>query len=208
MESSSSAAVPPEWGSAQAIEAALAERSLGDREAFAALYDRYFPRVHNYVRYRCADLETADELTSQIFERVLARIGTYQSKTAPFGAWLFAIARNTLNDHLRAQRRRSWIPLDDLRHLVSRSPSPEEAVIQSETHQDLLQALEKLAERDRDLVALKFAAGMTNRQIAEMSGLSESNVAVIIYRALHRLRTWLGEPELPADKEHPQHERS
>lgn len=207
MKPRSSSTLPPEWGAAQATEAALAERSLGDREAFAALYDRYFPRVYNYVRFRCTDPATADDLTSQIFERVLDRIGTYQPKTAPFGAWLFAIARNLLNDHLRAQRRRTWVSLDELKQLFSRAPGPEETVIAAETHRRLLEALDKLSERERDLIALKFTAGLTNRQIAEMSGLSESNVAVIVFRALRQLRDLLGEESLLFEEEHSLYER-
>ena len=89
-----------------ANETDLAARAADEAAAFAAIYDHYFPRVYNYVRYRVRDLDLTDELTSLIFERALTRISTFQPEKAPFGAWLFAIARHAIQDHFRAERRR------------------------------------------------------------------------------------------------------
>ncbi len=77
-------------------ETALVAQAQVEPAAFAAIYDHYFSRVYNYVRYRIADVHLADDLTAQIFERTLARIGKYKPERAPFAAWLFAIARNPL----------------------------------------------------------------------------------------------------------------
>lgn len=173
-------------------ETILVARAAAEPAAFAALYDHYFPRVYNYVRYRVGSREIADDLVAEVFERVLSRIGTYQPDRAPFAAWLFAIAHNVVNDHLRAQRRRRWLSLDALREWASGQPQPEEATIHNETRTELLSALGCLDERERDLIALKFAAGLTNRRIAELVNLSESNVGVILYRAVRRLRVELG----------------
>ena len=83
-----------------------------EQVAFLRLYDEYFPRVYNYARYRCGDAETADDLTAQTFERALAHLQTYDPQKAPFGAWLFGIARNLVNDHRATARRRECLPLD------------------------------------------------------------------------------------------------
>ncbi len=93
-------------------ELALVARATAEPAAFAAIYDHYFPRVYNYVRYRVSDAETADDLTAQVFERALVNIGRYRPKRGPFAAWLFAIARNAVSDYLRAQRRRRWLSLE------------------------------------------------------------------------------------------------
>ena len=69
------------------------------------LYDEYFPRVYNYVRYRCGDAEAADDLAAQTFERALSHLMHFDPQRAPFGAWLFAIARNLVSNHLRAGKR-------------------------------------------------------------------------------------------------------
>jgi RNA polymerase sigma-70 factor (ECF subfamily) len=158
---------------------------------FLALYDAYFQRVYNYTRYRCGDAHTADDLTAAIFERVFNHLEDYRAERGVFGAWLFVIARSVVSHHLRAEQADRWLPLDEANDYADGAPSPEESLIHSETQNGLLAALSKLDERERDLLSLKFAARLTNRRIAEITDLSESNVAVILYRAIHRLRSIL-----------------
>lgn len=159
-----------------------------EQVAFLRLYDEYFPRVYNYARYRCGDAEAADDLTAQTFERALAHLEDYDPQRAPIGAWLFGIARNLVNDHLRAARRRECLPLETCAEHPAPAASPEERLIQVEAQAELLAALARLSERERDLLSLKFAAGLTNRRIAEVTALSEANVGVILFRALQHLR--------------------
>jgi RNA polymerase sigma-70 factor (ECF subfamily) len=174
------------------------EDSLLDKQeaitpaAFAEMYQLYYLRVYNYVRYRCDDTATAEDLTAQVFERLLARIHTFSPERGPFGAWLFAIARNLVNGHRRSERYRTWLSIDILHRWASEETSPEEATLQNEAEAELLAAIGKLDERDRDLLGLKFAGQLNNRQIAELTGLSESNVGVILHRTIHRLRATLG----------------
>jgi RNA polymerase sigma-70 factor (ECF subfamily) len=171
-------------------EPALIAQAKAEPAAFAAIYDHYFSRVYNYVRYRVNDAGATDDLTAQIFERALTNIGRYQTERAPFAAWLFAIARNAVGDHLRASRRR-WLSLDALRDRPDPKPQPEQVAVENESHTALLAAITCLSDRERDLIALKFAAGLTNRHIAELSGLSESNVGVSLFRAMRKLRAEL-----------------
>lgn len=176
-------------------ESALAVRATHDPAAFGELYDCFFQRVFNYARYRCHDDATADELTARIFERVLTRLEYYQPDKGPFAPWLFALARNVVYDHWRRERLLRWVPLDFLRDSASSSPSPEARFIDSAENQRLLGALERLDDRERDLLSLKFAARLTNRRIAAITGLSESNVGVILYRAIAKLRDELTDEE-------------
>jgi RNA polymerase sigma-70 factor, ECF subfamily len=162
-----------------------------DPAAFAVIYDHYFDPVYTYVRYRLPDPNPADDVTAQIFERVLASLGRYEPEQGAFAVWLFTIARNAVTDHLRTLRRRRWLSFDRLDDYASDSDQPEETVIQREEQQTLLAALAKLPDRERDLLALKFASQLTNRRIAALTGLSESNVGVILFRALRRLRAEL-----------------
>jgi RNA polymerase sigma factor (sigma-70 family) len=177
-----------------AQESTWIAQSRLDRQAFASLYDRYFPRVYNYMRLRSADALLADDLTAQVFERALLHLGSYDPREGVFAAWLFGIARNLWSDHLRRERRQAWLSLAAIRPRAHGDPSPEESLIQAETQQALQRALQSLSERERDLLALKFAGGMTNRQIASLVGLSESNVGVFVFRALQRLRARLQGP--------------
>jgi len=152
----------------------------------AAIYDAYFKRVYNYVRYRVGDPAEADDLTGLVFEVLLAHIDQYDPTRGPFEPWLFGIARNAVNQHLRRQRFRrfSW----DI--FVSRptpGPQPEETVERRQAHDRLLEALSRLDGRARDLLGLKFVARLNNRQIARLTGLKESHVGVILFRAIQRL---------------------
>lgn len=174
-------------------ELALVTRAVVEPAAFAVLYDHYFSRVYNYVRYRVQDADVTDDIVAQVFERALTHIGSYRPERAPFAAWLFAIARHAVNDHLRAQRRHRWLKLEVVRAHTSGELQPEEAAVESEMRTALLASLACLNERERDLIALKFAAGLTNRRIAELTGLSEGNVGVILYRAVRRLRAALSD---------------
>lgn len=172
-------------------EKARAHQAPANPDAFARLYTQYLPRVYNYMRYRLDDAQTADDLTGQVFYRALATADQYDPQRGPFIAWLFGIAHHVVNDHFRRQKRWQWLPLDSLRQRFSLDPQPEEAVILSELHTAVLQAVARLNDRERDIIALKFAAGLNNRQIAEMTGLSATNVGVLLYRTMQQLRTTL-----------------
>jgi RNA polymerase sigma factor (sigma-70 family) len=164
-------------------------------QEFIALYSQLFPRVYNYIRYRCGDADIADDLTATAFEKALNRLGDYRPLRGPFAAWMFAIARNVVNNHRRAMKHRNWLSLDNLCDFPNHELSPEDGLIHSEIQDALLIAMEKLSERERDLLSLKFAGKFTNRRIHDITGLSESNVGIILYRSLQKLRVILTDPE-------------
>ncbi len=168
----------------------LAQQAAHDPQAFAALYDHYFSRVYNYLRYRCGDDGTADELAAQTFERLLNKLERYDPSRGLFEPWLFAIARNLVTDHYRKGWQR-WLPWDALPRLPAAEPGPEAQIIQQESQAELWAAVDSLESRSRDLLGLKFAARLNNRQIAGLSGLSESNVGMLLYRAILKLRAQL-----------------
>ncbi len=178
-----------------------------DPQAFLALYDLYFSRVRNYVHYRVQDPQDAEDLTAAVFEQALSHLGRFDPARGAFGAWLFGIARNLLNQHRRA-RRRSRARLEAAAPHSGLVASAEEQALHSERRAELRAALENLNERSRDLIGLKFGAQLTNRRIAELTGLSESNVGVIVYRAVRQLRRELDPADrvIPADKDHPAEE--
>lgn len=170
----------------------LVARSVNDPEAFAELYDYYFPRIYKYIRYRLGDPYEAEDLTSRVFELVVAKIGSYQKDRAPFNSWIFTIAHNTITDCIRTQKRNRCVSIEGVAQIACSNNSPVDAVICREKMESLHEAMTKLDDRERNLIGLKFAAGLTNGSISEITGLTKSNVAVIIYRAVKQLRSELG----------------
>lgn len=174
-------------------EKVLVARAMTEPGAFAVIYDYYFPRIYNYVHYRVANQETADDITSQIFEKALLRLNQFDPKRGYLVNWLFGIARYTIRDHLRALKRHRWLSLDALAFHQSTGLLPEERVVRDDLHSQVLKAVSELGDREKDLIALKFGGKLTNRQIADLTGLSENNVGVILFRAIGKLRMELTE---------------
>lgn len=176
-------------------ESELAARALADPTAFATLFDRFFPQVHKYVLYRVGDFTAADDLTSEVFERLFSVLPRYEPDRAPFGAWLFGIARHIVNDYHRNQKRKREVPSEELDRLIASEPQPEQASLLIEGDRLLLAALKQLTRREIDIIGLKFAAELTNRQIAKLTSLGESHVGVILFRSMQRLRLLLNNTE-------------
>lgn len=160
--------------------------------SFEELYDKYFARIYNYLRYRLIERGAADDLVSVVFEKVLDKYDSFDPARYGLEPWLFAIARNTLNDYFRRRKVRGWLSITDHEENIVSAESVEAAAQRSEENARLLEALAELSEQERELIAMKFTLEMTNRDIAGETGLGESNVAVILFRAMKKLREILG----------------
>ena len=160
---------------------------------FEQLYYRELPRVYNYFRCRVGAGPLAEDLTSETFEKAWRHRDRYRRDLAAFSTWLFAIARHVARDYYR--RRKPDLPYDEITRLPS-PDVPEDAAQKAADFGRLSVLLAQLEERDRELVALKYGAGLTNRAIARLTGLTESNVGVILHRTLHALRSkWENDDE-------------
>ncbi len=158
-------------------------------------FDQIYPRIYKYFRYRGADVDMANDLASTVFEHALAKLSSYDWGKASFSTWLFAIARNIAINYWKARARSRIVPLEAAAAQSGMDPPLVETLILQERIETLLAALRTLEDREREIVALKFAGALNNRQIADLVGLSASNVGVILYRSLHRLRVKLSETE-------------
>jgi len=159
--------------------------------AFQEACDAELGPLFAYVRYRVDSAQTAEELTSAAFLRALERIGQFDPARGDMRQWIFAIARHLVSDHLRARRRWIVVPLEWLNARDSSQPTPEQAAADTERQVRLARAIAKLSRRQRDVIGMKFGAGLTNREIAAVTGLKEGYVAVLIQRALARLKARL-----------------
>jgi RNA polymerase sigma-70 factor (ECF subfamily) len=159
-----------------------------------ALYVEQMPKVYNYFRYRFGEGPDAEDLTSRTFERAWSARGRDRRDLAGFAPWLLAIARNVGIDHLRARRHRDAAPLEDAEH-VAAGPTPEDEAVRRSDADRLGALLALLPDRERELMALKYGAGLTNRAIARVIGMTETNVGTLAHRTVQRLRVAWNEGE-------------
>jgi len=163
-------------------------RNQSLRETFARLYDENMPKVYRYMYYRVNSQPLAEDLTSAVFEKALVNFAKYDSERASFATWIFAIAKNTIADHYRSMPKVKTVPIEDAIQAPSREPGPQELAEDGEEKQLLRSCIGHLAEDEQELIRLKFAMEMTNREIARTTGLSESNVGVRLFRIIRRLK--------------------
>jgi RNA polymerase sigma-70 factor (ECF subfamily) len=164
---------------------------VGQADDYAELYRQYLPRILNYIRLRVDGEDLAQDLTAEVFERAVARQHTLRRRGA-FGAWLFRIARNVVAGYYR--KRRPTMSLEWAGEQPASDPSPPEAVMRLEELARLQRALATLSEREREIIRLKFGGGLGNTEIAQVTRLRAGHVAVILYRALRKLRKRLEGP--------------
>lgn len=158
-------------------------------EAIRPLYRHYFPRILAYVAYRVESRQDAEDLTSEIFLKVVQSIDQFEYRGAgSFAGWIFQIARNTVNQFYRADGRGAASLLDALPELASPAPAPDEALSQKERWQWLEAALDTLTPRRREIILLRFASGLRNQEIAQVLNLDERTVASHLCRALADLQ--------------------
>ena len=150
------------------------------------VYVEQLPRVLSFFRYRLGDSADVEDLTARTFEKAWGARHRYRSDMAGFATWLLTIARNVAIDHLRARQRDE--PLERVTAVPAPDRTPEQQAVQQSEAQRLMTLLATLPPRQRELIALKYGADMTNRAIARATGLSESNVGTILHRAVEALR--------------------
>ncbi len=169
----------------------LFHRTKGDQSVpWDTAFEQYHHSLFRYFRFRGADADTANDLASCTFERAWRNRARYDPRKSQIQTWLFTIARNLAINHWKSEAVRSFAPLAE-DFVAPDDPVPEEVLLLSESRDEISQALQSLDARAREIIALKFGGPLTNRQIAGLTGLSEQNVGVILYRSLLKLRSVL-----------------
>lgn len=186
MESPYFQAVAPE------LERATVDRArTGDQQALADIYDWYMPRVYRYAVARLGNTHEAEDLTEEVFLKLLGAIGDFRWKDVPFSSWIFRIAHNCVATHFRRAAQRggamSEIPEDtiDMRHDLAA------AVEERITMEEVRRAAELLPDAQREVIALRFAVGLSIADTAKALGKREGNVKALQHKAVARLQKML-----------------
>jgi RNA polymerase sigma-70 factor (ECF subfamily) len=177
------------------LEREIVERARsGDRESLAELYDQYFPRVYHYVLARTGNQAEAEDVTEDIFVHMLSGICRFEWRQAPFAAWLFRIARNQVVSYLRhngVRRSETCIP----ESMVDNTPDPFTQVDTKLSFDRVLEVSHALPNAQREVIWLRFAAGLSVADTARVLGKREGNVKVLQHQGIARLRKFLAPAE-------------
>lgn len=169
---------------------ALVRAAQREPEAFGSLYQLYLTRIYRYMRVRVASDEDAADLTQQLFLRAFDALPRYREKGLPFSAWLFRIARNLVTDTLRQRKPSSaWAKLPEAAaEEMPDSMNLEAEVLRDEAVTHLRTLVAALPPDKRELLAFRFEAELTAREIALVLGKSEAAIYKQINRILNALK--------------------
>jgi RNA polymerase sigma-70 factor (ECF subfamily) len=178
-----------------AIERLVAEAQAGDAWAFGSLFDHYHLPVYRYIASRVHRPSDAEDLTQLVFVKALEALPRYQARGIPFGGWLFRLARNTVIDHVRT--RHDHVDLDAAAVHAGTDAGPDEVSVARQELDEVAVAMATLTDDQRDAIALRFFAGLSAREAAEVMGKQEGTVRGLQFRAIAALRRQLriDEPE-------------
>ena len=178
------------------IEEGTVERAkAGDQQALAAVYDWYLPRVYRYVLSRLGNVTEAEDLTEDIFLKMLGAIADYRRTNVPFSAWLFRIARNHVVSYYRRNGlRKNHGTLDET--MADSRQDPASIVEAQLTMGEVAEAVQKLPDAQRDVISLRFAVGLSIAETAHVLGKRQGNVKMLQHKAVARLqKILLAEPQ-------------
>jgi RNA polymerase sigma-70 factor (ECF subfamily) len=165
----------------------LAQR--GDAGACAVLYDRHYDAVYRYCYYRVSDVSLAEDLTSEVFVRMVEKLDTFRSRGRPLLAWLYTIARNLVTDMYREKGQATHMPLEEAATLSTDGEGILVQRVDRRLSADCLaKALGHLTEEQRQVILLKFIENLDNIQVARLLSKSEGAIKSLQHRALQALR--------------------
>lgn len=176
----------------------LVRQARRSPDAFAQLYDHYYPKIFGYVLRRTANIEVAQDITSETFLKALGKLWQFRWRNVSFSSWLYKIASNEINQYFRKAEYKKSISLEELQEQGFQLPSPHdpegeliEAQQELERHQDFLEIRARIVQlpaKYQEVVALRFFEKKQIREIAVILGKKEGTIKSLLHRALEKLR--------------------
>jgi len=167
-------------------------------DAFAKLYDQYYPKIFGYVLRRTANLEAAQDITSGTFFNALRKLWQFQWRNISFSSWLYKIASNEINQYFRKAEYKKSASLEELQEQGFEPIStddPESELIEAQEklkqHQDFLEIQVKIVQlpaKYQEVIALRFFEQKQIKEIAEILGKKEGTIKSLLHRAVEKLR--------------------
>lgn len=175
------------------MDAWVQRAQSGDSSAIEVIYERYADVIYRYVYYRVSSQRDAEDLTAEVFVKMVEGLPRYRFTGVPFEVWLYRIAGARVIDFRRRQRRRPESTLSD--DLADTSTHPEDHIEQAQEIQTLRQALSQLTDDEQTLLILRFVEHKSHQEVADILHKTSAAVKAMQHRALIRLASLLGSEE-------------
>jgi RNA polymerase sigma-70 factor (ECF subfamily) len=174
------------------LERATVDRArAGDQQALADLYDWYMPRVYRYVMARIGNQHEAEDLTEEVFLKMLGAIPDFRWRDVPFSSWLFRIAHNCIATHFRKVAQRGGGTSELSEDLIDGRHDLAAAVEERITMEEVRVATQQLPDAQREVIALRFAVGLSISDTAKALGKREGNIKALQHKAVAKLQKML-----------------
>ena len=161
----------------------------GDAASFAALYEHFSDAIYRYVSFKTGSPGDAEDITAEVFVRMLQSIRSFKPSGHPFSSWLYRVAHNLVVDHFRAKGRKKTVPLETSEHAVGTSALDlDEYVDVKLTMRHVHKAMEVLTSLQREVITLRFAAGLSVAETAKAVGKKENAVKALQHAGVKKLR--------------------
>ena len=160
----------------------------GESKAVGELYMQYHEQIFRYVWSKVGDAHLAEDLTGEVFMRMVSRISTYRPTGVPFQAWLYRIARNLIIDHIRKASSSASVPLENTMLIQEPGVGPSALVEQKLTLEKLQNALGQIDHDQAEVIRLRFLVGLQVNEVAERLQKTVAAVKALQHRGLAALR--------------------
>ena len=165
----------------------LEQASRADPAALGVLYDQYSGKIYSYIYHRVGQVELAEDLTAQVFMRMLEAVSSGRSWQSSFSGWLYRIAHNLVIDHYRRRGRATFVDIDDASPISSEAEPFE--VVEARLNGERIQAaLSRLTDEQAEVITLRFIEGLNIAEVAALMDKTEGAVKALQYRAVLALR--------------------
>ena len=183
------AAMQAEIQAQDSVAALVKQAQAGGAAAFSALYEHYYDSIFRYVSFRTGSVADAEDITAEVFVRMIESIHRFKWKGYPFSSWLFRIAHNLVVDFYRKKGRRKTVSLENAPPIMETVVFDADARMDIElTMGEVRRAMECLTDLQREAITLRFAAGLSVAETARAMGKKDNAVKALQHAGLKKLR--------------------
>ena len=179
----------------QIVDDIVRRAQAGDQSAFAELYERHYDQIFRYISFKCGNRLEAEDLTGEVFLKMLESIHKFKFQGFPFTSWLYRIAHNLVVDNFRRKGRKPTVPLDKVLNFSGGADSDMENQVQlSWSMREVVEAMDNLTDLQREVITLRFVAGLSIAETANTVGRKENAVKALQHAGIRKLRHVLAQP--------------